>query len=47
MVWVGPSGATTLERELAAFRARLRAMGPYRYGSTHPPEDRDVSYRVG
>jgi coenzyme F420-reducing hydrogenase delta subunit/NAD-dependent dihydropyrimidine dehydrogenase PreA subunit len=46
-VWAGPSGDATLARELAAFRARLRAMGPYRHGSTHPPEDHDVSYRVG
>jgi ferredoxin/coenzyme F420-reducing hydrogenase delta subunit len=55
MVWAGLSGGTTLAREIAAFRARLHAMGPYRHGPapppasppSHPPEDHDVSYRVG
>jgi coenzyme F420-reducing hydrogenase delta subunit len=53
--WVGPSDGATLAREIAAFRARLRATGPYRHGPapppaappSHPPEDHDVSYRVG
>jgi len=55
MVWAGPSGDAALAREITAFRARLRAMGPYCHGSppppaspaSRPPEDHDVSYRVG
>lgn len=56
-VWVAPPGAATVRRELEAFRARLREMGPYQKGGGVPPastppdpdqgEVRDVSYRVG
>ncbi|MCR4346674.1 MAG: cytochrome b N-terminal domain-containing protein [Sulfuricaulis sp.] len=56
-VWVAPSGAALLMRELEAFRARLREMGPYQKGGGLPPssappdpnqdEARDVSYRMG
>ena len=56
-VWVAPSGAARLARELEAFRARLREMGPYQKGGGVPPssaptgpnqgEVRDVSYRMG
>jgi hypothetical protein len=30
LVWAGTGGRERLERELAAFRERLRALGPYR-----------------
>lgn len=53
-VWAGPSGSAQLLRELAAFRARLRELGPYRKGETPPPSTpldqtgvKDVSYRMG
>ena len=50
--WAGPRDATGLAREVAAFRARLRELGPYRRdGETPPPspnpEVGDVAYRVG
>ncbi|HYA39062.1 MAG TPA: cytochrome b N-terminal domain-containing protein [Candidatus Methylomirabilis sp.] len=52
--WAGPRGAAQVLRELAAFRARLRSLGPYRRdGETPPrspvpnPEVGDVAYRVG
>ncbi|MBI3569756.1 MAG: cytochrome b N-terminal domain-containing protein [Gammaproteobacteria bacterium] len=55
VIWAGPSGDAALASEIAAFRARLRAMGPYRKGGAtppvsptpHPQEGQNVSYRVG
>ncbi|MDO8597407.1 MAG: cytochrome b N-terminal domain-containing protein, partial [Sulfuricaulis sp.] len=53
--WVGPADQAKLACELAAFRERLRRLGPYRRGGNPPPippapdspEDRNVTYRVG
>jgi ferredoxin len=53
-VWAGSSGAA-LAGELGEFRARLRALGPYRRGGAappvtpppDPPEVRHAAYRVG
>ena len=53
--WTGPSDKEKLARELAAFRERLRRLGPYRRGGNPPPvapapdprEDQNVTYRVG
>jgi quinol-cytochrome oxidoreductase complex cytochrome b subunit/coenzyme F420-reducing hydrogenase delta subunit len=50
--WAGARGGPRLARELAAFRERLRRLGPYRRdGATPPPapnpEVNDVAYRLG
>jgi ferredoxin/coenzyme F420-reducing hydrogenase delta subunit len=53
--WAGPAGAAGLVDELGEFRARLRALGPYRRGGATPPvspppdspEMSHAAYRVG
>jgi len=57
MAWVAPSESTGLAHELAAFRARLGELGPYRKGGGLPPttappdpdqgEVSDAAYRMG
>ena len=57
IVWMAPSGAARLRRELETFRVRLKSMGPYQKGGDRPPpsappspdqsEVNDVSYRLG
>ncbi len=37
-LWLGRANPATIEREMAAFRARLRALGPYRRDETGPPD---------
>lgn len=54
-VWAGPAGGARLAREIAVFRERLRAMGPYRPGAAATPvssptrsmEAGDDAYRMG
>ncbi len=50
-VWAGPGDGAKLAREVAAFRERLRRMGPYRPGGVRPPphegDAHDAAYRVG
>lgn len=49
LVWAGWGGRRRLERELEAFRARLRALGPYRRHAAVVPSPQEVRHaaRVG
>jgi coenzyme F420-reducing hydrogenase delta subunit/NAD-dependent dihydropyrimidine dehydrogenase PreA subunit len=49
-VWAGPNGSRHMQRELAAFRERLKALGPWQRDGGAPPdpkEARDAAYRMG